>query len=164
MTCKANTYAGGSLDCHNPSYSAIPGVALYLFSRLRSYSGYTWYQKITLHHDQARRAIPFHLKTAAYFIPSMWNRDPPGKLLRTTLRDGDCCHSLRLTLLYCCCIFRSVLCILPRTVLSGKGGEDAYFVLEHDLGVFDGVGGWGAIGHDPGVFTRGFAQAVAGII
>lgn len=45
---------------------------------------------------------------------------------------------------------------------AAEGGEDAYFVLENDLGVFDGVGGWGAIGYDPGVFTRGFAQAVAG--
>ena len=42
-----------------------------------------------------------------------------------------------------------------------KGGEDAFFVLENDLGVFDGVGGWGAMGCDPGVFTRGFAEAVA---
>lgn len=58
---------------------------------------------------------------------------------------------------------RSVSRILLRTSIR-QGGEDAYFVLEHDLGVFDGVGGWGAIGHDPGVFTRGFAQAVAGMI
>lgn len=42
------------------------------------------------------------------------------------------------------------------------GGEDAFFVLEHDMGVFDGVGGWAALGHDAGVFTRGFAEAVAG--
>lgn len=45
-----------------------------------------------------------------------------------------------------------------------SGGEDACFVLEHEFGVFDGVGGWTAIGHDPGIFTRGFAEAVAGTI
>lgn len=44
-----------------------------------------------------------------------------------------------------------------------SGGEDAFFVLENDFGVFDGVGAWAAKGHDPGVFARGFAQAVAGI-
>lgn len=46
-------------------------------------------------------------------------------------------------------------------VAAVKGGEDAFFVLENDLGVFDGVGGWGALGCDPGIFTRGFAEAVA---
>lgn len=30
------------------------------------------------------------------------------------------------------------------------------------MGVFDGVGAWAAKGHDPGIFTRGFAEAVAG--
>lgn len=43
-----------------------------------------------------------------------------------------------------------------------EGGEDAFFALKHDFGVFDGVGSWYARGHDPGVFTRGFAEAVAG--
>ncbi|CAM9209073.1 unnamed protein product [Laminaria digitata] len=55
-------------------------------------------------------------------------------------------------------------CMIPHPEKVARGGEDAYFVLENDLGVFDGVGGWGAKGHDPGVFTRGFAQAVAGNI
>lgn len=45
---------------------------------------------------------------------------------------------------------------------ESEGGEDAYFVLDNDMGVFDGVGGWAAMGHDPGVFTRGFAKAVKG--
>lgn len=51
--------------------------------------------------------------------------------------------------------------LVPR-YLPLAGGEDAFFVLEHDMGVFDGVGGWAALGHDAGVFTRGFAEAVAG--
>lgn len=47
------------------------------------------------------------------------------------------------------------------------GGDDAYFVNigdcgALDLGVFDGVGGWASRGHDPGIFTRGFAKATAG--
>lgn len=47
--------------------------------------------------------------------------------------------------------------------VPSPGGEDAYFILDQDLGVFDGVGAWAAKGHDPGVFTRGFAAAVAGV-
>lgn len=47
--------------------------------------------------------------------------------------------------------------------VPSPGGEDAYFALDQDLGVFDGVGAWAAKGHDPGVFTRGFAAAVAGM-
>lgn len=48
-----------------------------------------------------------------------------------------------------------------------SGGDDAYFVNVGDsgaldLGVFDGVGGWASLGHDPGVFSRGFAKATAG--
>lgn len=51
--------------------------------------------------------------------------------------------------------------------LPVTGGDDAYFVNAGnsgalDLGVFDGVGGWARRGHDPGVFTRGFAKAAAG--
>lgn len=52
-------------------------------------------------------------------------------------------------------------------LLSITGGDDAYFVNGDDsgaldLGVFDGVGGWASLGHDPGVFSRGFAKAAAG--
>lgn len=55
----------------------------------------------------------------------------------------------------------------PSTKFSCAGGDDAYFVnagdsgATLDLGVFDGVGGWARRGHDPGVFSRGFAKAVA---
>lgn len=56
----------------------------------------------------------------------------------------------------------SVFVVLPFT-----GGDDAFFVNGGDsgaldLGVFDGVGGWASLGHDPGVFARGFAKAAAG--
>ncbi|CAM9324514.1 unnamed protein product, partial [Discosporangium mesarthrocarpum] len=50
--------------------------------------------------------------------------------------------------------------MMPHPAKAARGGEDAYFALESDLGVFDGVGGWKALGHDPGEYTRGFAAAV----
>ena len=55
----------------------------------------------------------------------------------------------------------------PGISSARAGGDDAYFVnagesgATLDLGVFDGVGGWARRGHDPGVFSRGFAKAVA---
>eukprot|EP00903_Cladosiphon_okamuranus_P010314 g9761.t1 len=56
--------------------------------------------------------------------------------------------------------------MIARPDKAARGGDDAYFVNVGDagaldLGVFDGVGGWARRGHDPGVFTRGFAKAAA---
>eukprot|EP00752_Nemacystus_decipiens_P010114 g9015.t1 len=56
--------------------------------------------------------------------------------------------------------------MIARPDKAARGGDDAFFVNVGDsgaldLGVFDGVGGWARRGHDPGVFTRGFAKAAA---
>ncbi|CAM9628588.1 unnamed protein product [Ectocarpus sp. 4 AP-2014] len=56
--------------------------------------------------------------------------------------------------------------MIARPDKAARGGDDAYFVNVGDsgaldLGVFDGVGGWASLGHDPGVFSRGFAKATA---
>ncbi|CAM9486020.1 unnamed protein product [Ectocarpus sp. 12 AP-2014] len=56
--------------------------------------------------------------------------------------------------------------MIARPDKAARGGDDAYFVNAGDsgaldLGVFDGVGGWASLGHDPGVFSRGFAKATA---
>jgi len=46
--------------------------------------------------------------------------------------------------------------ILAHPEKVAKGGEDAFFVSEdgHALGVADGVGGWGEIGVDPGLYAK----------
>lgn len=45
---------------------------------------------------------------------------------------------------------------------SKKGnGEDAYFILPRDVGVFDGVGGWRDSGIDSGLYSRHLAAASA---
>ncbi|CAM9769645.1 unnamed protein product [Scytosiphon promiscuus] len=56
--------------------------------------------------------------------------------------------------------------MIARPDKAARGGDDAYFVNVGDsgaldIGVFDGVGGWASLGHDPGVFSRGFAKAAA---
>ncbi|KAJ8908832.1 hypothetical protein NDN08_005536 [Rhodosorus marinus] len=43
---------------------------------------------------------------------------------------------------------------LPHPEKLEKGGEDAFFVLETAMGVFDGVGGWASQGIDPGLYSR----------
>ena len=40
-------------------------------------------------------------------------------------------------------------------------GEDAYFILPRDVGVFDGVGGWRSSGIDSGLYSRHLAAATA---
>ncbi|GAB4816100.1 hypothetical protein N2152v2_003146 [Parachlorella kessleri] len=44
--------------------------------------------------------------------------------------------------------------MIPHPAKQEKGGEDAYFIAEHCLGVADGVGGWAEIGVDPGLYSR----------
>ncbi|CAM9252211.1 unnamed protein product [Hapterophycus canaliculatus] len=56
--------------------------------------------------------------------------------------------------------------MIARPDKAARGGDDAFFVNVGDsgaldIGVFDGVGGWASLGHDPGVFSRGFAKATA---
>jgi protein phosphatase PTC7 len=40
-------------------------------------------------------------------------------------------------------------------------GEDAYYILPRDVGVFDGVGGWRNSGIDSGLYSRHLAASVA---
>ena len=51
--------------------------------------------------------------------------------------------------------------MLPHPAKAEKGGEDAYFVLPHALGVSDGVGGWAELGVDAGVFSRALMSTCA---
>lgn len=44
--------------------------------------------------------------------------------------------------------------MIPHPAKEEKGGEDAYFIAEHFMGVADGVGGWAEIGVDPGLYSR----------
>lgn len=46
--------------------------------------------------------------------------------------------------------------LLPHPAKASKGGEDALFVSEDGgaLGVADGVGGWGEVGVDPGLYSK----------
>lgn len=48
--------------------------------------------------------------------------------------------------------------MIPHPAKQEKGGEDAYFIAEHCLGVADGVGGWAEIGVDPGLYSRQLMQ------
>lgn len=50
-----------------------------------------------------------------------------------------------------------MVCI-PHPEKADKGGEDAYFIQAHALGVFDGVGGWSSIGIDPGLYSKQLAH------
>ena len=45
-------------------------------------------------------------------------------------------------------------CMIPHPDKVHKGGEDAYFLSPHIMGVADGVGGWAAMGIDSGIFSR----------
>ncbi|KAL6055983.1 PPM-type phosphatase domain-containing protein [Balamuthia mandrillaris] len=52
--------------------------------------------------------------------------------------------------------FDSGAYIIPHPEKAHKGGEDAYFISLSGrvIGVADGVGGWGEVGVDPGLFSR----------
>lgn len=50
-----------------------------------------------------------------------------------------------------------VVCI-PHPEKADKGGEDAFFVENNALGVFDGVGGWASIGVDAGLYSKELAR------
>lgn len=54
--------------------------------------------------------------------------------------------------------FRSGIAFIPHPEKLGKGGEDAYFVQDGALGVFDGVGGWASIGVDAGLYSKELAR------
>lgn len=53
---------------------------------------------------------------------------------------------------------------IPHPEKVAKGGEDAYFVSDLALGVFDGVGGWASIGVDPGLYSKQLAATTARVI
>jgi serine/threonine protein phosphatase PrpC len=44
---------------------------------------------------------------------------------------------------------------------NNAGGEDAFFIQDLDMGVFDGVGGWRSLGYDPARYSREFAANAA---
>eukprot|EP01031_Cornospumella_fuschlensis_P040989 gene40989-49999_t len=44
---------------------------------------------------------------------------------------------------------------------KNNAGEDAYFLQGHDLGVFDGVGGWTEEGIDSGIYSRTLANCIS---
>ncbi|KAG5188940.1 phosphatase 2C-like domain-containing protein [Tribonema minus] len=51
--------------------------------------------------------------------------------------------------------------LAPVASFVQPGGEDAFFLLPKDIGVFDGVGGFRKLGVDPAAFSRAFAAAAA---
>lgn len=54
--------------------------------------------------------------------------------------------------------FCAGVAFVPHPMKRNKGGEDAYFVQEGALGVFDGVGGWSSIGVDAGLYSKELAR------
>lgn len=46
---------------------------------------------------------------------------------------------------------------------NGKG-EDAMFIQDRDIGVFDGVGGWKDYGVDPGIYSRQLSNGISEFI
>lgn len=54
--------------------------------------------------------------------------------------------------------FCAGVAFVPHPLKRNKGGEDAYFVQDGALGVFDGVGGWSSIGVDAGLYSKELAR------
>lgn len=54
--------------------------------------------------------------------------------------------------------FRSGVAFEPHPQKREKGGEDAYFLHDQALGVFDGVGGWSNVGVDAGLYSKELAR------
>ena len=50
--------------------------------------------------------------------------------------------------------FRYGIKNIPHIDKRDKGGEDAFTATESLLVVADGVGGWGDVGVDPGLFSK----------
>ena len=44
--------------------------------------------------------------------------------------------------------------MIPHPKKVAKGGEDAFYVSPGLIAVADGVGGWGEMGIDPGLFSK----------
>lgn len=61
-------------------------------------------------------------------------------------------------------LFRSAVVCIPHPEKADKGGEDAFFVHNHALGVFDGVGGWASIGIDAGLYSKELARLTANYV
>ena len=50
--------------------------------------------------------------------------------------------------------FKYAFKLIPHKDKRDKGGEDAYVASDQLLVVADGVGGWGELGVDPGLFSK----------
>ena len=53
---------------------------------------------------------------------------------------------------------------IPHPSKVYKGGEDASFVLDWALGVFDGVGSWSRVRVDPGLYSKKLARITCNIL
>ncbi|KAA8495707.1 putative protein phosphatase 2C 80 [Porphyridium purpureum] len=51
--------------------------------------------------------------------------------------------------------------MIPHPDKRDKGGEDAFFLSDFSMGVFDGVGGWASLGVDPGLYSQELASKTA---
>ena len=56
--------------------------------------------------------------------------------------------------------FQAGVAMIPHPNKRQRGGEDAFFLTKRAAGVFDGVGGWSALGVDPGLYSRRLAELV----
>lgn len=59
-------------------------------------------------------------------------------------------------------VFEVGVVAIPHPEKAAKGGEDASFVAEKGMGVFDGVGGWASVGIDAGEYAREVAERTRG--
>ena len=60
--------------------------------------------------------------------------------------------------------FHTGVVSIPHPDKAEKGGEDAFFVQKHAMGVFDGVGGWASIGVDAGLYSKELARLTAAYV
>lgn len=57
--------------------------------------------------------------------------------------------------------FKTGVAFVPHPEKVDKGGEDAFFMHDKALGVFDGVGGWSNVGVDAGLYSKELARLTA---
>lgn len=57
--------------------------------------------------------------------------------------------------------FFTGVAFVPHPDKRDKGGEDAFFIQDHAMGVFDGVGGWSSVGIDAGLYSKELARLTA---
>lgn len=56
--------------------------------------------------------------------------------------------------------FKHAASMIPHFEKRHKGGEDAYVNRDDLLVVADGVGGWGEVGVDPGLFSKALVKYI----